>query len=139
MFAKRGSDVSHGIYASLTPLRFPGGTEQKVVRGISWQLEKLRDDVGREYLYLLSFYLPRFQNLCFEEKLTTVFHELWHIAPEFNGDVRRHAGRCYAHGTSQRKYDAHVARLAQDWLALDPTLPCLRFLVAVVCGTRRRT
>ncbi len=121
-------DVSHGMYASLTPLRFAGGAEQKVVRGVSWGVEVLRDPGGREYLYLLSFYLPRFQNVCFEEKLTTVFHELWHIAPEFNGDVRRHAGRCYAHGPSQRKYDAHMARLAQEWLARNPPCHLYEFL-----------
>lgn len=113
-------DVSHGMYASLTPLRFEGGFEQKVVRGVSWRIEQLHDDAGQEYLYLLSFYLPRFQNLSLEEKLITVFHELWHIAPAFNGDVRRHEGRCYAHGHSQKAYDARMTQFAQAWLALDP-------------------
>src|SRR5690606_36006120 len=121
-------DVSHGMYASLTPLRFAGGAESKVVRGVRWAIERLHDESGREYLYLLSFYLPRFQNLPFEEKLVTVFHEMWHIAPDFNGDLRRHAGRCYAHGPSQQKYDAHMARLAQAWLALNPPVHLYDFL-----------
>lgn len=112
--------VTHGMYASLTPLRFAGGAEQRTVRGVSWGIEQLCDGSGREYLYLLSFYLPRFQNLPLEEKLITVFHELWHIAPEFNGDLRRHEGRCYAHGPSQREYDARMAQFAQQWLLLDP-------------------
>lgn len=122
------SDVSHGMYASLTPLRFAGGAERKIVRGVSWGVEPLCDDTGQEYLYLLSFYLPRFQNVALEEKLITVFHEMWHIAPEFNGDVRRHPGRCYAHGSSQRRYDAQMTRLAQAWLALDPPSHLYEFL-----------
>ncbi len=121
-------DVSHGMYASLTPLRFAGGAERKVMRGMSWGVEPLCDEGGSDYLYLLSFYLPRFQNTSLEEKLTTIFHELWHIAPEFNGDVRRHAGRCYAHGSSQRRYDAEMTRLAQAWLALNPPAQLYDFL-----------
>lgn len=121
-------DVSHGMYASLTPLRFLGGAQLKTVRGVSWEIERLADHAGREYLYLLSFYLPRFQNLPLEEKLITVFHELWHIAPEFNGDLRRHEGRCYAHGPSQRAYDARMAELAQRWLQLDPPHELYDFL-----------
>ena len=63
------------------------------------------DAAGREMLYILSFYLPRFQNLDFREKLITVLHELWHISPQFNGDIRRHAGRYHAHTHSQAEYD----------------------------------
>ena len=57
---------------------------------------------GVEMMYILKFYLPRFQNESFEEKLTTIFHELWHISGDFNGDIRRHAGRCYVHTSSER-------------------------------------
>ncbi len=50
---------------------------------------------------------------------------LWHVAPEFNGDIRRHARRCYAHTGSQKKYDAHMAQLVERWLALHtPQMPC---------------
>lgn len=121
-------DVNHGMYASLTPLRFAGGTDRKLVRGVYWGIEQLHDETGREYLYLMSFYLPRFQNLSFEEKLITVFHELWHISPRFDGDLRRHKGRCYAHGRSQREYDARMTRLAQRWLALNPPQHVYEFL-----------
>jgi predicted metallopeptidase len=113
-------NVSHGMYASLTPLRFAGGAEHKIMRGASWGVQKLCNESGREYLYLLSFYLPRFQNSSLEEKLTTVIHELWHIAPEFNGDIRRHGGRCYAHGPSKDDFDARMSQFAQAWLSLNP-------------------
>ena len=86
--------VSHGIHATLTPLRFAGGGRTVERRGRTWTIEPLFDDSGRELLYLLSFYLPRFCNQPFEDKLATVFHELWHISPEFDGDLRRLPGRC---------------------------------------------
>jgi hypothetical protein len=71
-------------------------------------------------LYLLSFYLPRFMNLPPREKLATVIHELWHIGPDFDGDLRRHPGRCYAHTHSQHEYDRQMHLLAEKWLALGP-------------------
>ena len=72
-------------------------------------------------LYLLSFYLPRFLELrsC-EKSWPPLIHELWHVSPEFDGDLRRHAGRCYAHSHSQRQYDLLVERLVDRWLALGP-------------------
>ncbi len=79
-------------------------------------------------LYLLSFYLPRFCDYPFAEKLATVVHELWHIGPNFDGDLRRHPGRCYAHSSRQRDYDAHAAALAEKWLRLDPPAELLGFL-----------
>src|SRR5690606_31172647 len=88
------------------------------------------DPSGREYLYLLSFYLPRFLNHSLEEKLSTVLHELWHISPAFDGDLRRHPGRCYAHGHSQQEYDERVEVLARKWLALDPPYGVYSFLEA---------
>ena len=96
---------------------------------------------GREFLYLLSFYLPRFLDLPLEEKLSTIVHELWHIGPRFDGDLRRHEGRCYAHGRSQREYDAAMDRLAQRWLAADPPQHLYEFLgrTSTNCGRARRS
>ena len=112
--------VKHGLQASLTPMRFEGGAEVGVVRRRRYRSSRLVDRSGRECLYLLNFYLPRFFDHPFEEKLTTVLHELWHIGPRMDGDIRRHAGRCYAHGPSQNGFDAHAAELARRWLASGP-------------------
>src|SRR5688500_5809327 len=79
-------------------------------------------------LYILTFYLPRFQDQSFQEKLVTIFHELWHIGPLFDGDLRRHEGRCYAHTSSQAEYDGHMAVLAHQWLALGPPDELIAFL-----------
>src|SRR5262249_17964673 len=59
---------------------------------------------------------PRFLDLDFNEKLVTLFHELYHISPAFDGDLRRHGGRYSIHSHSQRRYDAHMAKLAQAYL-----------------------
>ncbi|HWA98320.1 MAG TPA: hypothetical protein VG713_07500 [Pirellulales bacterium] len=111
----------HGVVASLTPLRFEGGKSHTMRRGRRFTIQPLFDSAGREMLYLLSFYLPRFLNQPFEEKLATVCHELWHIGPEFDGDLRRHAhGRCYAHGPSEAKYHAEMRLLARRWIEASP-------------------
>ncbi|MGD0897453.1 MAG: hypothetical protein ABR915_06420 [Thermoguttaceae bacterium] len=116
-----------GMHASLTPLRFPGGQTHRERRGRTWRIQRV-DLGGREVLYLLNFYLPRFLDLPFGEKLTTVAHELWHIGPRFDGDLRRFGGRCYAHSGSQRRYDAHAQRLVDLWLASGPSEELYGFL-----------
>ena len=118
----------HGVFATLTPLRFEGGRRERTVRGRTVRIAPLVDADGAERLYLLNFYLPRFMNLPLEAKLSTIVHELWHVGPAFDGDLRRHAGRCYAHGRSQREYDAAMDRLAQGWLAADPPAHLYAFL-----------
>jgi hypothetical protein len=127
-FCQTRKSVAHGMYASLTPMRFAGGATTTVRGGRNWGIQRLEDDRGREMLYILSFYLPRFLDLEFHEKLTTITHELWHISPRFNGDVRRFRGRCYAHSGSQKNFDAIAEQLAADWLLLKPPLDLYDFL-----------
>jgi hypothetical protein len=75
---------------------------------------------GQEVLYLMTFCLPRFLNQSFDDKLVTLFHELYHISPRFDGDLRRHGGRYAVHTCSQRRYDLHMAHLARGYLATKP-------------------
>lgn len=118
----------YGIQASLTPLRFAGGERVTIRRGHPWTVQKVFDAAGREMLYLLSFYIPRFLDLPLDEKLATICHELWHIGPDFDGDLRRHDGRCYAHGASERRFHASMHALADRWLAGDPPAELYDFL-----------
>lgn len=127
-FGQTRKPVTHGLYASLTPLRFADGRLETMRRGRRWRVQRVVDGAGEEMLYILRFYLPRFQQLDFREKVVTIFHELWHISPRFDGDVRRFHGRCYAHSGSQKQYDAQAARLAERWLAQEPPEPLLGFL-----------
>ncbi len=127
-FCQARKRVAHGLQATLAPLRFENGQRTTRRSGRLWAVQRLHDAVDREMLYLLSFYLPRFQDRPFEEKLTTVIHELWHISPRFDGDLRRHPGRCYAHSHSQVEYDARVRGLARKWLSFDPPRGTCDFL-----------
>jgi predicted metallopeptidase len=127
-FSQARKKTRHGLYATLTPLRFPGGSTSVVRRGGTWAVQRLVDHSGREMLYILSFYLPRFLDLPLRDKLTTAVHELWHISPRCDGDLRRFRGRCYAHSGSQEQYEATVSRITDDWLALDPPPSVYAFL-----------
>jgi hypothetical protein len=127
-FCQTRKPVPHGMFASLTPLRFAGGATTSLRRGRTYGIQTVCDATGREMLYILSFYLPRFQNLDFREKLITVLHELWHICPRFSGDIRRHNGRYHAHTHSQAEYDEAMGQLADRWLAANPPPALWTFL-----------
>jgi hypothetical protein len=109
-----------GIYATTTPLRFENGAKTIIRRGVKYRSQQLFGEDGTEMLYIVTFYLPRFMDTEYREKLITVFHELWHVSPEFNGDLRRHSGRCYVHTGSQKRYDARMAEFVDSYLSLAP-------------------
>ena len=117
-FCQARKRVAHGMYASLTPMRFEGGSLHTRRQGGSFTVQRLYSSNGTEMLYILSFYLPRFQDCCFHEKLVTILHELWHIGPNFDGDLRRHPGRCYVHTQSEKEYDARMREHVDRWLTL---------------------
>jgi hypothetical protein len=137
-FCQARKPVSHGFQASLTPLRFEMGAEYTIRRGRRYACQRLYDDRGREYLYLLNFYLPRFLNNHFGEKVATITHELWHIGPAMDGDLRRYEGRYYAHGPSQREFDRTASRLAAAWLACPPPAETYDYLHHDFAGLYRR-
>ena len=83
---------------------------------------------GREMLYLVTFCLPRFLNQSFNDKFVTLFHELYHIAPAFDGDLRRHEGRYAIHSHSKCRYDAHMAKLARAYLSNGADQPLYSFM-----------
>ncbi|MFM7074429.1 MAG: hypothetical protein ACKO38_21785 [Planctomycetota bacterium] len=118
----------YGYFASLTPLRFQHGATETQRRGRTYRIQRVIDPQGVELLYILTFYLPRFMDLDLREKLVTVLHELWHISPAFDGDIRRHPGRCFAHTGSQEKYDEAMGELADRWFEMGPPEHTFEFL-----------
>ncbi len=117
----------HGLQARVTPLRFRDGQLIRRRRGVRYQVQ--RYFVGaQEMLYLVTFCLPRFLDQPFDDKFVTLFHELFHIGPDFDGDLRRHEGRYAIHSHSQRDYDEQMAALARDYLALGPDMALYSFL-----------
>ena len=52
--------------------------------------------------------------------MITVFHELFHISPLFDGDIRRMQGRCHVHTHSQKEYDRHMEGFVDQYLSQWP-------------------
>lgn len=126
-FAQARRRVSYGLQAKLTPLRFEGGELVTRRRGKMWTIQRwYAGDV--EMLYILTFYLPRFLEQSFREKLITVMHELYHIGPGFDGDIRRLPGHYHVHSHSQKEFDRKMDDLVDQYLATNPPEALYRFL-----------
>lgn len=115
-FAQARRRTRYGLQAKVTPMRFEEGALTTSRYGEVWTVKRLYRE-EQEILYMLTFYLPRFLEQTFHEKMVTIFHELYHISPQFNGDIRRFSGRCHVHTRSEREYDHHMAQLARRYLA----------------------
>ena len=110
------SGVRSGLQARVTPLRFRHGGLVRERDGVRYRVQRYVVD-GRDMLYLITFCLPRFLDQDFDDKFVTLFHELYHISPGFEGDLRRHEGRYDLHSHSKRLYDQHMADLARAYLS----------------------
>ncbi len=139
-FAQARRRVSHGLQAKLTPLRFVDGRLTEMRRGVEWTVQRVFHG-EREMLYILTFYLPRFLDHCLREKLITVMHELYHISPRFDGDIRRLAGHYHVHSHSQAEYDRQMGVLVDAYLAMKPPAELYEFLEVdfrTLAGQHRR-
>lgn len=116
-----------GLQAKVTPLRFKHGSLTQKRRGWNYQVQQYFVN-NIEMLYLLSFCLPRFQDLHFNEKMVTIVHELFHMSPEFNGDLRRHEGRYYQHSHSKKQYDAEMQKYVDAYWQTKPDPATSQFL-----------
>lgn len=127
--------TKHGTHATLMPLRFEGGAAETTRDGVQWRMPSVTVE-GVQMLYVLHLFLPRFCNLSLEEKLTTLCHELYHISPEFNGDLRRFPGRNWQHGSLRKRYDELMRSLAEKYLASGPPEELISFLKLDFDGLR---
>ena len=106
-----------GVVAKLRPMRFEGGANAKTVHSIQYVATEININ-GNSILYIVYFHLPRFLNHNdHKNKLATVLHELYHISPLFNGDVRRFSGRNYAHGFSRKRYDDIINKFTSEYIS----------------------
>jgi predicted metallopeptidase len=124
---------THGAFAKIHPLRFHGGELTRVLKRGRSRIACIMPEVrhnGVEMLYVIYFTLPRFMDRPLLEKLVTIFHELYHISPAFDGDIRRFPGRNFAHGSSAKKYNLLMAGFVDKYLQL----PSSRELVAFLDG-----
>jgi hypothetical protein len=131
----------HGTYAKIHPLRFAGGGRSTTVKRGRRTFTCTMPEVthqGREILYLIYFLVPRFLNLSFRDKLVTVFHELYHVSPTFDGDLRRFPGRNFAHGSSTKKYNLLMGQLVDRYLEQVEDRSLLGFLDGAMDDLRLR-
>jgi hypothetical protein len=117
----------HGLQARITPMRFENGLLMRRRQGRLYRVQRYFVD-GREMLYVVSFSLPRFLNRTFDQKLLTIVHELYHISPHFNGDLRRFPGRGTFHTADHRDFDAEILEYTRDYLQHQPDERRLDFL-----------
>jgi hypothetical protein len=136
----RGGGV-HGTYAKIHPLRFPGGGRTIETRRGLGKVVYAMPEVnyrGIDMLYIVYFLVPRFLNLPLREKLITIFHELYHISPQFDGDIRRFPGKNYAHGSSRKRYNSLMARLVEVYLGKLEDESLVGFLEGDMAAIRAR-
>jgi hypothetical protein len=130
-----------GSLAKIHPLRFEGGEKsvrrRRGRRAVLCTMPTIMHQ-GEEILYVVYFLVPRFLELSTREKLITVFHELYHISPAFDGDIRRFPGRNYAHGSSTKAYNALMAKLVDAYLDQLPDPSVMLFLEGNLAELRRR-
>ena len=127
-FAQARRRVPYGLQAKLTPLRFEGGQLTTHRKGRKWTIQRWYSG-NVEVLYILTFYLPRFLEQSYREKLITVMHELYHINPNFDGDTRRLPGHYHVHSHSQKDFDCQMDMLVDQYLSLNPSADLINFLL----------
>jgi hypothetical protein len=116
-----------GVLAYIVPLRYVGGKElRKSIRGnyrgfYRYESEDI-NSLQPEALYLMTFLVPKFFRLSLRQRAETIVHELYHIHPEFRGDLRRFSGAHRHHGPTPKQYDAQVKRFTDELFNNAPEL-----------------
>ena len=122
------SRSKHGVWAYVTPLRYVGGGlfRKGLRRGVpgvyTYALGDRNLEAERAPLYLITVLVPRFFVLSFEERIETLVHELYHLHPEFRGDLRRFPRPHIHHGPTPAAYNLRVKQLVAEALAARPSL-----------------
>lgn len=123
--ARTRSARTDGAFAKIIPMRFPDGSPLKRVKGQLYALPQIPSADG-DILYLIYLYLPRFFQQPFERRLLTLVHELYHIAPAFDGSIRLFGAR--AHGASREQFNDRLQPLIDGYLAARPPEELLAML-----------
>jgi len=126
--ASNRKDFSGATYGKLLPLRFKDGTEIIRHNGRFYTIPKLKIN-NTEILYIIYFYIPKFFNLSAKDKVNVMFHELYHINPEFNGDIRRMGNFKAAHGHSRKSFEEKYIEYADIFFDKIKDTPYHNFLL----------
>lgn len=116
-----------GLYGKLIPLRFKNGSSILKYRGRLYAIPEITNN-GYSCLYIIYFYMPRFFDLPWDEKLRVIFHELYHISPRFDGDIRRMGAVKTAHGHSKKYFDTLYDPELRSFIEHMHATPFIEFL-----------
>lgn len=116
-----------GIYGKLVPLKFENGNDIIKHKGYYYSIPRLTVN-NVEILYVVYFYIPKFLDLPAEKKIDVMFHELYHINPDFNGDIRRMGKFKKAHGHSRKCFDEKYQEYAESFFNYIKNTPFIKFL-----------
>ena len=124
-----------GTYGKLVPLRFRDGSPLVRHGGKIYRMPEIVMN-GLPLLYIIYFYMPRFFDLAADEKIRVIFHEMFHISGEFNGDIRRMGAVKAAHGHSREHFDSHFRDEIADFRDYIRGTPFYNFLCLDSRGLR---
>ena len=106
---------SRGVtYGKLQPLKFENGNSLIKHKGRLYAMSKLIYN-NHEIKYIIYYYFPKFFDLPAKEKINVMFHELYHISPDFNGDIRRMGKFKKAHGHSKKFFEDQYIYMADSF------------------------
>lgn len=125
--ASNRKDFRGATYGKLLPLRFKDGSEIIKHNGRFYTIPKVKVN-NMEILYIIYFYIPKFFNLSAKDKVNVMFHELFHINPEFNGDIRRMGKFKAAHGHSRKSFEEKYIEYADIFFEKIEDTPYYNFL-----------
>ncbi|MCL1865765.1 MAG: hypothetical protein FWF73_08155 [Spirochaetes bacterium] len=112
--ASNRKDFKGAIYGKLQPLRFKDGSEIIKHNKRYYTIPRIVLN-NVEILYIIYLYIPKFFNLTVMDKINVMFHELYHISPEFNGDIRRMSNFKSAHGHSKKSFEEKYIKFASNY------------------------
>jgi predicted metallopeptidase len=125
--ASNRKDFRGATYGKLLPLRFKDGSEIIKHNGKFYTIPKVKmNDI--EILYVIYLYIPKFFNLSAKDKVNVMFHELYHINPGFNGDIRRMGEFKSAHGHSRKAFEEKYIEYADVFFDKIKDMPYYNFL-----------
>ncbi|MCX7677950.1 MAG: putative metallopeptidase [Spirochaetes bacterium] len=104
-------------FGKLVPLKFENGKDLMYFNGKYYTMPRIEVN-GIHILYVIYFYIPRFTDLPCIDKLRVIFHELYHIHPLFNGDIRRFGEKGRAHGHSKKTFDTNFEMAVHEYMKL---------------------
>jgi len=125
--ASNRSDSRGGIYGKLVPLKFEDGSDIINFHGRTYTIPKIIHN-NIEIRYLIYYYHPKFFDISARDKVNVMFHELYHINPEFNGDIRRMGKFKKAHGHSKKSFEEKYLDNAEEFYSYVKGTPYHAFL-----------